>query len=245
MPEKDQPPGHAVAMAGARPGRDEGPMFNRAAWARILPFITYVFFIFVADMLGRLGFNAHELRWLYAVKIGAVMLMLAVFWRQYSELRADRLGLAAAAVALATGLIVLVLWVSLDAGWMIIGSSEGFNPVTDGRIDWLMVAVRIFGAALVVPVMEELFWRSFLLRWIESVDFQSVDPAQVKLKALVVTVILFGFEHNLWLAGIVAGAAFSVLYVRYRTLWSPILAHAFTNGLLGVWVVCTGSWTYW
>jgi CAAX prenyl protease-like protein len=56
---------------------------------------------------------------------------------------------------------------------------------------------------------------------------------------------LFGIEHNLWLAGIVAGAAYGFLYVWHRTLWSPILAHALTNGLLGAWIVYTGNWTYW
>ena len=93
--------------------------------------------------------------------------------------------------------------------------------------------------------MEELFWRSFLLRWIDSPDFDSVDPAHISWRGFVVTVILFGFEHNLWLAGIVAGAAYSILYVRYRNLWAPILAHAVTNGVLGLWIISTGNWTYW
>jgi CAAX prenyl protease-like protein len=56
---------------------------------------------------------------------------------------------------------------------------------------------------------------------------------------------LFGFEHNLWLAGVVAGAVYGWLYKRYRTLWSPILSHGITNGLLGLWVVSTGNWSYW
>lgn len=244
MPEKDQTPPASASAAGGG-AVDEAPMFSRAAWARILPFITYIFFILVADLLGRLGWNAHDLRWLYAVKISAVMLMLVIFRRHYTELRDARLGLGAAIVALVTGAVVLVLWVSLDADWMIIGAPDGFNPVTNGRIDWLMVAVRIFGAALVVPVMEELFWRSFLMRWIDNADFEKVEPAKISLKAFVVTTLLFGFEHNLWLAGIVAGAAFSVLYVRHRTLWSPVLAHALTNGLLSIWIVTTGNWTYW
>ncbi|WP_229496404.1 CAAX prenyl protease-related protein [Massilia polaris] len=244
MPEPHQRPSAASSAAGGTAAED-GPMFSRAALARILPFITYIFFIPVAELLGRLGWNAHDLRWLYAVKISAVMLMLVIFRRHYTELRGPRLGIGAAIVALVTGAVVLVLWVSLNADWMMIGSPDGFNPTTDGRIDWLMVAVRIFGAALVVPVMEELFWRSFLMRWIDAADFEKVEPAKASLKAFVVTVLLFGFEHNLWLAGIVAGAAYGALYVRHRTLWSPILAHALTNGLLGVWIVYTGNWTYW
>lgn len=221
------------------------PMFSRAAWARILPFLVYIFFIIAVDVLARLGIDLQALRWMYALKIGAVLATLAYFWRDYTELQRWDLGLGAAAVAVVAGVVVLVLWVSLNASWMIIGSPDGFNPTTGGQVDWLMVTVRIAGAALVVPIMEELFWRSFLMRWIDSDRFQSLDPAQISLKSFVIGVVLFGFEHNLWLAGIVAGAAYSLLYMKQRSLWSAILAHAVTNGLLGVWIVRTGNWTYW
>jgi CAAX prenyl protease-like protein len=246
MSDPRDPPGRAASPAAARGEAPPGAMFGRAGWARILPFLTYLLFIVIADLLARLGWNAQDLRWLYAVKIGAVMLMLVIFWRDYSELKSSpALGLRGVMVAIAAGAAVLVLWVSLNASWMIVGNPEGFNPTTNGRIDWLLVAVRIFGAALVVPVMEELFWRSFLMRWIVSVDFLKVDPARITLLSLIISVTLFGVEHNQWLAGIVAGLTYSVLYVRYRTLWSPILAHAFTNALLGGWIVITGNWTYW
>jgi CAAX prenyl protease-like protein len=223
----------------------DAPMFNHAAWVRILPFAAYLFFIVAGDVLERMGVPAGALRWLYPAKIAAVALLLALFWRQYSELRHFCLSTAQTLTALATGVLVLVLWISLDAGWMIIGSPSGFDPRSQGQIDWLLVAIRIAGAALVVPVMEELFWRSFLMRWIVSPDFESVESSQLGFKSFVITVLLFGVEHNLWLAGIVAGAAYSLLYMRHRKLWSPILAHAVTNGLLGIWVVRTGNWSYW
>jgi CAAX prenyl protease-like protein len=227
----------------------DAPMFNRAAWLRIVPFAAYLAFIVIGDVLGRLGVPQDALRWLYPAKIALVALLLALFWRRYRELSTDfsRFHLAPLQMltALATGVLVLVLWISLDARWMVVGSPSGFDPRVDGRIDWLLVAIRIAGAALVVPVMEELFWRSFLMRWVDAPDFESVAPSQLTIKSFVITVVLFGVEHNLWLAGIVAGAAYSLLYMRHRNLWSPILAHAVTNGLLGVWVVRTGSWSYW
>lgn len=223
----------------------DAPMLNRAAWLRILPFAAYVLFIVVADVLERAGAGADVLRWLYPVKIGIVALLLAVFWKHYEELRRVRLSPTMALIASAAGAAVFALWISLDEGWMVIGSPTGYDPRVGGQIDWPLAAIRIAGAALVVPVMEELFWRSFLMRWIVSPDFQGVDPAQLGLKSFVITIILFGFEHNLWLAGIVAGLAYGWLYQRHRNLWSPVLAHAVTNGLLGVWVVATGSWSYW
>jgi CAAX prenyl protease-like protein len=221
------------------------PMLNRAAWPRILPFAAYVLFIVIGDVLERAGAGADVLRWLYPVKIGVVALLLALFWRQYEELRHARPSPKLALIAAVTGVVVLLLWISLDTGWMVIGSPTGYDPRVNGEIDWPLVAIRIAGAALVVPVMEELFWRSFLMRWIVSPDFQSVDASQLGLKSFVITIILFGFEHNLWLAGIVAGLAYGWLYQRHRNLWSPVLAHAVTNGSLGVWVVATGSWSYW
>lgn len=220
-------------------------MFDRDALPRVLPFLVYIGFIFVADMLGRLGWSAHELRCLYAVKIAAVLAVLLVYRRRYTELAGFGLGAGGVLLAALAGVAVLVLWVNLHAPWMVLGSSAGFDPRTDGAVDWLMVAVRIAGAALVVPVMEELFWRSFLMRWIDKPDFLSLPPACVKVRGFVASVILFGIEHNLWLAGIVAGAVYSALYMRSHTLWSPIVAHGVTNGLLGVWIISTGHWTYW
>jgi CAAX prenyl protease-like protein len=213
---------------------------------RVLPFAIYLGFIGVQDLLERAGWTGVELRWLYAVKIGAVLAALIACRRHYTELSRARLGAGMALVSAVVGVLVLALWISLNADWMQIGSATGFSP-TDaaGRIDWTLVVLRIGGAALIVPVMEELFWRSFLLRWLEQPHFLSIHPSQVKLKAVVITVLLFGIEHNLWLAGMVAGAAYTLLYMRSGTLWAPILAHAVTNGLLGAWILATGNWTYW
>ena len=229
------PPGGAAAT----------PMLSRAAWARIVPFATYLAFIVVADVLERLGVSAASLRWLYALKVGAVLVTLIMYWRDYTELQRWRVSPIQAGTAVAAGLLVLVLWVSLTASWMVIGTPGGFDPRTAGQIDWLMVCVRIAGAALVVPVMEELFWRSFLMRWLDDVNFERVDPRGVKPVSVLITVLLFAFEHNQWLAGIVAGLAYSLLYLRDRQLWSAIVAHAVTNLVLGLWIVRYEMWTYW
>ena len=227
------------------PGAASPPLLSRAAWARILPFLVYMLFIVVADVLGRFGVDAQQLRWLYGVKIFAVVLTLLIFWRHYTELHTLRLSPTWAGIAVLAGVIVFILWIYLSTGWMLIGSPQGFDPRNQGNIDWLLVVVRIAGAALVVPVMEELFWRSFLTRWIDSSDFESVDPQRVRWSSVAIASVLFGFEHNLWLAGIVAGLAYGALYKRQGNLWSAIIAHAVTNGILGVWIVRTASWTFW
>ena len=126
-------------------------MFDRAALPRVAPFLAYLSFIFIADMLGRAGFAAQDLRWLYAVKIGVVLGMLLYWRRSYTELAWTPLGARALAVALATGFVVFLLWINLDAGWMTIGSADGFDPRNDGQIEWSLVVLRIAGAAYFIP----------------------------------------------------------------------------------------------
>jgi CAAX prenyl protease-like protein len=84
-----------------------------------------------------------------------------------------------------------------------------------------------------------------VLRWLVDAGFLRVAPSAVTLRSFLVTMGLFGIEHNLWLAGMLAGAAYNFIYMRSSSLWAAILAHGITNGLLGCWIVSTGMWTYW
>ena len=233
----------AALAASVVPLRRGDP--RRAMRARILPFGIFILFLVLADLLAWLGVERATLRWLYPLQIGAVLALLGAMWRQYDELHRFTLQLPQTLLALAVGGIVTVLWVLLDESWMIAGAAHGDDPRTEGRIDPLLAALRLLGAALVVPIMEELFWRSFLMRWIEHADFRLVDPGRIGVKAFAVPTLLFGVEHHLWLAGVVAGGAYGLLYLRHRNLWSPVLGHAVTNGLLGIWVLATGDWAFW
>lgn len=215
-------------------------------FARSLPFGLYIALLALEGALPGWA-PAFDVRWLYPVKAGVVALALAVLWRHYTELRTWRLPAAHALLSPVVGVAVLALWVNLDAGWMLMGEpGKGYDPTGEaGRIDWLLVAFRIAGAALVVPVMEELFWRSFLQRWVQQADFLALDPAKIGPRALLIASALFAVEHVQWLAGLIAGLAYGWLYIRTRNLWAPITAHAVTNGGLGVYVVATRNWGFW
>lgn len=224
-------------------------MFERSTMARVLPFAAYMSFLAVGSLLEALKFSDMEMRWLYPLKIATVIALLWYYRRDYTELRGSeaRMSMANWGLALVVGVLVFVAWINLHAGWMVIG---GKGKVLDwrgagGALDWGLIAVRWCGAALVVPLMEELFWRSFIMRWIANQQFLTVDPAKVGAMAFVVTAALFASEHSLIFAGFVAGVAYNFLYCKSRSLWSPILAHAVTNGILGGWVLLTGNWSYW
>ncbi|MCL5060282.1 MAG: CAAX prenyl protease-related protein [Candidatus Thermoplasmatota archaeon] len=215
-------------------------------FVRSLPFGLYIALLAVEGLLPG-WVPDFDVRWLYPVKAGLVALALAVLWRHYAELGSYGLPARHLLLSVGVGVAVLVLWVNLDAGWMLMGEAgEGYDPTDEaGRIDWLLVAFRIAGAALVVPVMEELFWRSFLQRWVRQPDFLSLNPARIGLRALLIASALFAVAHLQWLAGLIAGLAYGWLYIRTRNLWAPIVAHAVTNGALGAYVVATGRWSFW
>ncbi len=146
---------------------------NRNVLARVLPFAAYILFIVLADLLRKAGLSDDDLRWVYPAKIVVVVALLALFWRDYDELRGVKLPVPQMLLACLVGAVVFVLWINLNWSWMIVGKSEGFDPRGAGQaLDWFFVLVRWGGAALVVPVMGEVFWRSFLMRWIDSPDFQ-------------------------------------------------------------------------
>jgi len=219
--------------------------------ARCLPFAFYIAFLALASWLSGMPAEVREsldLRWAYGVQIAFVIGALVFYCRDYIELSDSSLaGVADWGLSLLLGVGVFVLWINLDGGWITLGELKtSFVPLSkDGNFDWPLIAVRIFGAAAVVPIMEELFWRSFIQRWIGQKDFLLLSPSAISLRALLVTSVVFGFEHNQWLAGTIAGLAYGYLYLRCGSLWPPILAHGLTNFLLGVWVVNTGQWQFW
>lgn len=212
----------------------------RPLLARVAPFALYMALLAVEQAVAAQGGDA---RWLYPFKVSAVAVALWFFRGEYQELRVRPTGMLP---AVGLGLLVFALWINLDQGWLNLGGGAGYDPSSpDGEPDWALIAFRLAGAALVVPLMEELFWRSFLMRWIERQDFLAIAPAAVGLRAILVSSLLFGAEHTLWFAGILAGLAYAWLYRHYENLWVPIAAHATTNLILGLWVLHTGAWQFW
>lgn len=222
---------------------------------RILPFAAYLAFLALGEGIAWLAQTVPVLAswstgadvWLYPVKTAVVLGILAYYWRNYEELKgkafADGKNIT---LAVAIGLLVYVAWVRMDWPWAMQGNPEGYDPFKAGAgVGNLLAGVRIFGAAVVVPVMEEIFWRSFLLRYLISPQFESVRLGTFSPFSFLATLVLFGLEHNLWLAGMMAGGAYTLLLYRTGRLWPCIVAHATTNLALGCHVLITSEWKWW
>ena len=227
---------------------------SREAWVRIIPFAVFMAFIGLQQGLqwlidnGRLGLTEPQLLYLYPLKTVVVTALLLYLWREYAELHpADFKNVVHTVGSLCLGVLVFVLWVNMDWDFATMGDLRGFDPFLNANASGrnLLIFSRLFGAALVVPVMEELFWRSFLLRYIVHTNFISVRIGTYTLSSLLIGSVLFGLEHNLVLAGIMAGIAYSLLLYWTKSIYQCILAHGVTNLALGIYVLQTGYWQFW
>jgi uncharacterized protein len=222
---------------------------------RILPFAVYLAFLAMAEGILWLTQFIPSLAawwveanlWLYPVKTIAVIGCLAYFWPRYTELKGRAFGRKVDAVlSVAVGVLIYLAWVRMDWPWATMGNAAGYDPFRAGTVAGpILAGIRLLGAAIVVPVMEELFWRSFLIRYMISPKFESVPLGAFTTGSFLFTVVLFGSEHHLWLAGIVAGIAYNLLLYRTRRLWPCIFAHGITNLILGMHVIITGESHWW
>jgi CAAX prenyl protease-like protein len=184
----------------------------------------------------------------YLVKICAVTASLVVAGRARRDITPSSQVMALATL---TGIAVFAAWVGLDK-WVPyphLGDRAGFNPFSEpGQpkwAAWAFLLVRFYGLVLVVPVMEELMMRSFLLRYFTSQRFSELPMGTFSWYAFWIVAALSAASHPEWIAAIVASAANAFLLRRTRSLFAAVVAHAVTNAALGIYVVTSGEWQYW
>jgi uncharacterized protein len=187
--------------------------------------------------------------WLrFAVSMGTILAVSRVPLRG---------GASKPVLSILVGIGVFLIWVAPDAiaPWWhriflfdnpIMGHPAGNTPPAS-KSDPVFLSFRIATSAIAVPVLEELFWRGWLMRWmIDSRDFERVPLGTWAPAAFWVTALLFASEHgSYWDVGLAAGIIYNWWMIRTRNLWDCILAHAVTNGILAAYVVAAGQWQYW
>jgi uncharacterized protein len=210
------------------------------ALVRIVPLGVFAVLTVLQD---RLGGEAQY--WIYAAKTMAAASLLWLMRRRIPEM-----GWRISLEAMGVGIVVFLAWIGLDGHYpMLFHRPASFNPAhtfgAGSTSALLFLGVRLAGATLVVPAMEEVFYRSFLYRFFLKSDFQRVSLGDFEWRAFLLSGLCFGIGHYEWLPGILCGFAYQGLVCRKNRLGDAISAHAITNALLGVWVVGTNSYYFW
>ncbi|CAN5267117.1 hypothetical protein BH09GEM1_BH09GEM1_26070 [soil metagenome] len=153
------------------------------------------------------------------------------------------------------GLGVCALWIAPDAlipGWR--DHAVFQNGITgrisisipEGELSPLMLVLRTLRATLLVPVLEELFWRGWLPRWIQDTDFAKIPLGKYTPLAFWATAALFAAEHGpFWEVGLVCGIIYNLWMRKTKSLGDLMLTHATTNLALSLYVIGTHRWMFW
>jgi uncharacterized protein len=220
--------------------------------AYFAPFLAFVALLLLGQMAGKV-FEGEQVSWplaqpQYWVNPAQTLLCGALLfaWRR-------RYGLSAPTrpwESLGIGLLVLLLWIAPQE---ILGFSrrdQGFDPYFFGGAGpayWANLGLRMARLAVVVPLVEEIFWRGFVLRFVIDANFTRVPFGTFRWDSFLIVTAGFTLEHNLpdWPAAALAGALYNLVAYRTRSLSACVLAHAATNLLLGFYVLRTGQWGFW
>jgi len=221
--------------------------------ARVAPFVI---FVLLTTAQGKFG--AASAYWFYFAKTVVGLWLIFEIRPLVAEMR-----WAFSWEAVVVGVGVFAMWVGINSEWTTQNSlwvklgistppkipATSWNPNAQfgsgSALACLFVAVRILGSTFIVPPLEEVFYRSFLYRYIANQNFLSVPLNKFLRLPFFATALVFGFSHNEWLAGILCGMAYQWLVLRKHRLGDAMTAHAITNFLLGVWVVWRGAWNFW
>ncbi|HWQ56622.1 MAG TPA: CAAX prenyl protease-related protein [Bryobacteraceae bacterium] len=216
-----------------------------ATAAYVAPFAAYV------GCLGLQQLAPGASAWLLVFRTVLVTAILATISRRVIPLRP-----VMPASSIAFGVVLFAVWVGPDWLWPGFRGHWLFSNGITGRVassvpaavqaDYSYVAWRVASSVLLVPILEELFWRGWVMRWLVKPSFREVPLGTYTAASFWIAAAMFAVEHGpYWDVGLLAGIGYNWWLVRTRNLADCILAHAVTNGCLAAYVLLRGEWQFW
>ncbi len=210
----------------------------------VAPFLTFIAVIAIERWFHL------PLVWSYALRLMLVSVLLLLVSRPYLSIRPS-----APARSIIVGIAVFLIWVGPDLlfgyrhFWLFENLLTGAAVTSvspELRTNLPFLALRVLGTSILVPVVEELFWRGWLMRWLIDQDFFSVPIGTYAPSAFWIVAVLFASEHgSFWEVGLAAGIIYNWWLIRTKNLADCILAHLVTNAILAAYVIAAGQWQYW
>lgn len=225
---------------------------RRVFWTYILPFAVFMAGLALVSAVGVFApeqggglWVSDPKYWVYPLQTVVCGALLVWFWKSYAW--GERWHVAAGVVA---GAVVLGIWIAPQWLFGAEARTDGFNPDTFANspaLWWATVALRFVRLVVVVPLLEEIFWRGFLLRYVVKEDFTNVPFGTFSTFSFGIVTVMFALAH--WgpdfVPALLTGAIYNFVAVRTKSLASCVIAHAFTNLGLGLYIMQTRQWGFW
>ena len=219
--------------------------------AYLAPIVVFFGFLFLVDLVkNKLGEGyehwalSEPSHWIFPIQ---TLVCAAVLWKHRKHY--DFLPMKGFGFATLIGLIALGVWIAPQLAFAQPPRTDGFNPYRfgDGWLFWLNLTFRMLRMVIIVPLVEEIFWRGFLLRYLVRKEFDTVPMGTFTWMSFGITTAGFCLEHSRpdWPAAIVTGVLFNFVAYRTRSLAACVLTHAVTNLVLALYILQTKQWGFW
>lgn len=244
---------------------------DNAAYRHAVPFVLWLGIVLLANMMHLTegseteeikSLNIVSLPALYAIRTAICVIALFICrpWKYYNALNKKNI-----LPAIGIGIGVFFLWVGLETGffksicpfiaekyelWCVKPFGEMRTPLEStpyapSVCGFAMTTIRFIGSAFIISIIEEFFWRGYLLRTARTPDFLDIDIGQLHWPSFLIVAAIFAIEHNEVLAGFLCGIIYGLFYIKTRDIWAAAIAHITTNAVLGIYVLATGKYMFW
>ena len=195
------------------------------------------------------GLFVDEFDYFYSLRVVVGLLVLAWYRQDYAaglqrHLRGRRI---VSWHAVGIGVAVYVLWIGVSAltnPYTSESQPEALSELATPLVGVWIIG-RLLGAVLVVPIVEELAFRGFLLRRLIASNFSKVPYDQWHWPAVLISSLAFAAVHQQLIGGFAAGVLYAYAQKRRGLLSDAIVAHAVSNALIAIQVLFAGHWSLW
>jgi CAAX prenyl protease-like protein len=223
-------------------------VFRRKITAFVAPMGVFIALLGLTSLLPAVGrgfWVQHPEYWIFPLQTIVCGGLVWRFWPDY-QLRAPR----QVGIGIVVGLLVFVLWISPQSFLGFPARIIGFDPdvfASQPALYWVTVLLRFVRLVVVVPLVEEIFWRGFLLRYLIDEKFDQVPFGTFRWLSFCVVTAAFALSHSTpdWPAAALTGALYNWAAYRTKSLTTCVITHGLTNALLGVWIMSTKQWGFW
>lgn len=191
--------------------------------AYLIPFLAYLLPSFIIS----------DVSISYTVRIALTAILLISFRKQY------KLKFSPSLIAVAAGALIALVWICLPFS----SSDSQFNPFG------VFLAIKLIGFVIIVPFIEELFTKDFLIRQLikaeQNKKFSDVKIGMFTWPSFIISVLLFGFSHSMIIAGLLSGVLLNLVLYHTKRIDACIQAHITANFLVAFYILHTQSWWLW
>lgn len=213
------------------------------AWLYVVPFVLYVLAGDVAGIIPGIP-RDYQIYIGYTFRTALVGGVLLKSWTRYPELSKRYRTIDPSSLAL--GAAIFIIWVGLEGRYPTpFSPGAHYDPTPfSSPFRWLLILIRLIGSVLVAPLIEELFMRSFFIRYAVNPEWESVPTGKYTFESFMIVTLIFGLSHFRWLPALITSALLNLLLYKKKSVFPCIAAHATANLLLLGYVVATNSWSF-